>query len=244
MCATTLGSAGLRPQTRTPTLPGAPPSTSPANVERSSPSSARVFHNSGEGTRRSGGCLNHSTYAGCWQAALVTIQGRKCTPPGLAAGAHNQRGHGRGEVGGDLHHRAPDRGLHGQGVGQGRPHERPQVPPGVVLSKGSHVEPRTSAFARTARSRTQTTWIVASAGSSGAGSTSRRSADSRSSSSGRRSPTARGPTLPGPPSPRADAQCALRPARPCAAPPGWPSCGRGSAVGLPRCYRPGRAPGR
>jgi hypothetical protein len=52
-------------------------------MERSSPSSARVFQTSGEGPRRSGGCLNHSMYAGCWQAAPVTIQGRKCTPRAL-----------------------------------------------------------------------------------------------------------------------------------------------------------------
>ena len=62
-------------------------------------------------------------------------------PPGVAAGAHHQRGHGREEVGGNLDHRTPDRGLHGRGVEQGCPHERPEVPPGVVLSKGSHVEP-------------------------------------------------------------------------------------------------------
>ena len=79
-CATTLGSASLAPQRRTPTLPGAPPSSNPANMERSSWSSASVFQTSGEGPWRSGGCLNHSTNAGCWQASPVTIQGRKCTP--------------------------------------------------------------------------------------------------------------------------------------------------------------------
>ena len=67
--------------------------------------------------------------------------GPEVHPPGLAAGAHHQRGHGRGEVSGDLDHRTPDRGLHGRGAGRGCPHERLEVPPRVVIPKGSHVEP-------------------------------------------------------------------------------------------------------
>ena len=57
MHATTLGSAGSVPQTWTPTLPGAPPATSPANSGWSSWSSARVFQTSAEGPRRFGGRL-------------------------------------------------------------------------------------------------------------------------------------------------------------------------------------------
>ena len=83
MCATNLGSAGLAPRMRHPTLPGAPPSTSPTNIEWSSWSWARVFQTSEEGLRRSGGCLYHSTNAGCCQAAPVTIHGRKWTPRAL-----------------------------------------------------------------------------------------------------------------------------------------------------------------
>ena len=136
-----LGVRWFGTQTRTPTLPGAPPSTSRANMECGSWSSARVFQTSGESPRRSGGCLNHNTNAGCWQAVPVTIHGRKWTPPGLAAGAHHQRGHRRREVRRNLDLRPLDCGLHGRGVGHGRPNERLEVPPGVVLAKGTHVEP-------------------------------------------------------------------------------------------------------
>ena len=62
-------------------------------------------------------------------------------PPGLAAGVHHRWGHQRREIRRDLDLRPPDRSLHGRRVGQGCPHERLEVPPGVVLDEGPHVEP-------------------------------------------------------------------------------------------------------
>ena len=118
-----------------PHVAGGAPVHQPREHGRSSPSSARVFQTSGEGPWRSGGCLNHITYAGCWQAAPVTIQGLKCTPRALPLARITS---GATDEGRSVD--TPDRGLHGRGVGQGCPHERLEVPPRVVLPKGSHVE--------------------------------------------------------------------------------------------------------
>ena len=107
---------------------------------------------------------------------------------------------------------------------------------------------RKLACARTAGSRTQTTWTVDGKGSSGAGSTSGSSPAYRSSSSGRAAVHAsveRGPPPPGLPSPRAGAPSEPRPAETCPEPRGWSSSGGGPAAGSPLwgplCCLPGRA---
>ena len=104
-------------------------------------SSVRVFQTSVEGPRRSGGCLNHSTNAGCWQATPVTIQGRKCTPRALPLARITSGVTDEGRSVGTSTIKPRTTACMGGGLGQCCPHERLEVPPGVVLSKGSHKEP-------------------------------------------------------------------------------------------------------
>ena len=141
MCATTLGSAGLAPQTRTPTLLGAPPSTGPREHGAELPVLGEGLPDLRGGPAALRWLLEPQHVRGVLAGRARDDPGPEVHSPGLAAGAQHQRDHGRGEVGGDLDHRAPDRGLHGWVVGQGRPHEHPEVPPRVVLPKGPHVEP-------------------------------------------------------------------------------------------------------
>ena len=76
------------------------------------------------------------------------------------------------------------------GMRQGSPHQRLEVPPGVVLAERAHLEPPQVGVRRVAGPRTHTYMrTVDGKGSSAAASTSRSSAVSRSSSSGRRSQT-------------------------------------------------------
>ena len=148
----------------------------------------------------------------------------------------------------------PDCRLHGQGVGKGRPHERFDMPPGVVRAEGTNVEPR---YVGICRDR----WVHnAEDPDCGRQWVQRRGIYVRELSRlplvilretlpervAKHSLAERGPPPPGRASPRVGALSEPRPARTCPAPQDWSSSGGEPAAESPPwgllCCPPRRLP--
>ena len=235
---------------RNPTLPGAPPSTSPTNSEWASCSSARFFQTSGEGLRHSGGCLYQSKYAACGQAAPVTMHSRKWTPRALQVARITS-----GTTSAWRFAKTSTAACMGGRVRQGRPHEGLEVPTGVVLAERTHMEAVQSGIRQNPPGlggKRPGPWMAGSLAARGPHPGVRPPTARHVRGDGPRrvavhAPAERGPSPPGWLSALVGTRYKARPSGKCPAPPGWFLSGGGPAKGSPMwgplCRLPQQAPG-